>query len=157
MMSLFVLREGVKGDALLGAVCVCVCVCACVCMCREVYCISVRYSYMLNECACTSRHTQINSFTPSTHSLTHAYNTNPCLHTFTHTHTYAHIRTHTHTYTHTNSTSAKAFPDGKGGIEARNVMRVSVTHDARVVDVFVAEKLCGALKDGIENPALIFM
>jgi len=25
------------------------------------------------------------------------------------------------------------------------------------VDVFVAEKLCGALKDGIENPALIFM
>eukprot|EP00277_Geminigera_cryophila_P033304 CAMPEP_0173123292 /NCGR_PEP_ID=MMETSP1102-20130122/54837_1 /TAXON_ID=49646 /ORGANISM="Geminigera sp., Strain Caron Lab Isolate" /LENGTH=370 /DNA_ID=CAMNT_0014031147 /DNA_START=66 /DNA_END=1179 /DNA_ORIENTATION=+ len=55
------------------------------------------------------------------------------------------------------STSAKAFPDGKGGIEARNVMRVSVTHDARVVDAFVAEKLCGALKDGIENPALIFM
>jgi len=68
-------------------------------------------------------------------------------------HTYVHIRTHTHT----NSTSAKAFPDGKGGIEARNVMRVSVTHDARVVDAFVAEKLCGALKDGIENPALIFM
>jgi len=55
------------------------------------------------------------------------------------------------------STSAKAFPDGKGGIEARNVMRVSVTHDARVVDGFVAEKLCAALKDGIESPALIFM
>jgi pyruvate dehydrogenase E2 component (dihydrolipoamide acetyltransferase) len=55
------------------------------------------------------------------------------------------------------STSAKAFPDGKGGVEARNVMKVSVTHDARVVDGHVAEQLCAALKDGIENPALIFM
>jgi len=55
------------------------------------------------------------------------------------------------------STSAKAFPDGKGGVEARNVMRVSVTHDARVVDGAMAERLCAALKDGIENPALIFM
>ncbi|MGB1598216.1 MAG: 2-oxo acid dehydrogenase subunit E2 [Promethearchaeia archaeon] len=36
-------------------------------------------------------------------------------------------------------------------------MKVSVTHDARVVDGHVAEQLCAALKDGIENPALIFM
>ena len=55
------------------------------------------------------------------------------------------------------STSAKAFPDGKGGVEARNVMKVSVTHDARVVDGHAAEQLCAALKEGIENPALIFM
>ena len=36
-------------------------------------------------------------------------------------------------------------------------MKVSLTHDARVVDGAVAERLCAALKDGIENPALIFM
>jgi len=55
------------------------------------------------------------------------------------------------------STKAKAFPDGKGGVEARNVMRVSLTHDARVVDGAVAERLLAALKQGIESPALIFM
>jgi len=55
------------------------------------------------------------------------------------------------------STAPKAFPDGKGGVEARNVMRVSLTHDARVVDGAVAERLMAALKQGIESPALIFM
>jgi pyruvate/2-oxoglutarate dehydrogenase complex dihydrolipoamide acyltransferase (E2) component len=36
-------------------------------------------------------------------------------------------------------------------------MRVSLTHDARVVDGAVAERLLAALKQGIESPALIFM
>mmetsp|Transcript_2689 Transcript_2689/g.4314 ORF Transcript_2689/g.4314 Transcript_2689/m.4314 type:complete len:218 (-) Transcript_2689:193-846(-) len=55
------------------------------------------------------------------------------------------------------STTAKAFPDGKGGIEARNVMRLSLSHDARVVDEAMAEKLCGTFKNMIEKPALMFM
>jgi len=53
-------------------------------------------------------------------------------------------------------TFKKAFPDGNGGAETRQVMRVSLSHDARVIDDALAEKLCGALKEAVENPALIF-
>ena len=39
------------------------------------------------------------------------------------------------------STTAKAFPDGKGGVVAKQVMRMTLSHDARVIDDALAEKV----------------
>jgi pyruvate dehydrogenase E2 component (dihydrolipoamide acetyltransferase) len=54
------------------------------------------------------------------------------------------------------STVAKAFPDGKGGAVAKHVMRMTLSHDARVVDDALAEHVCAAFKERIETPAMMF-
>lgn len=55
------------------------------------------------------------------------------------------------------STFPKAVPDGKGGVEARQVMMVTLSHDARVLDDELAKKLCTTFKSMVQTPALMFM
>ncbi|EKX48982.1 hypothetical protein GUITHDRAFT_162209 [Guillardia theta CCMP2712] len=55
------------------------------------------------------------------------------------------------------STTPKLVPSEKGGLKTKNVMKVSLTHDGRVVDGALAEKLCSIFKEAIESPAMMFM
>jgi len=55
------------------------------------------------------------------------------------------------------STIPKAVPDSKGGVEVSQIMMVTLSHDARVLDAELAKKLCTTLQSLIQTPALMFM